>query len=303
MKPPLSRVTRRALTGLAIGAAGLLAAGCGSGASSGAAAGSGASSAPAQAQGAATATANLPAGALGQSGTTRFCSDISSPPLEFYANGQQPTGSDIDLGNALAAKLGVKAEWENTAFAGIIPALQAGHCDAILSQLLDKPARRATVNFVDYMNSSEAIMVRKGNPRHVTGLSSLCGLSVAAETGTTVASFLATQSKSCTASGKKPIAVQTFLRDSDALSQLGLGHVDAYGTTVETGGYDISKNNEMFELAGPPFGQIATGIATIKKNTALHGALASAFAALQQDGTYKQIMTKWGLGPDELKQG
>jgi polar amino acid transport system substrate-binding protein len=284
------------LAGLAIGAAGLLAAGCSSSGSSspGASASIGASSA-------ASTGAALPAGALGQSGTIRFCSDISSPPLEFYANGQQPTGSDIDLGNAIAAKLGVKAQWVNTAFAGIIPALQAGHCDAILSQLLDKPARRAIVNFVDYMNSSEAIMVRKGNPDHVTGLSTLCGLSVAAETGTTVADFLTAQSKTCTSSGKKPIAVQTFLRDSDALSQLGLGHVAAYGTTVESGGYDITKNSGMFELAGPPFGQIATGIATAKKNTALHGAIATAFAALQADGTYGQIMTKWGLGPDELK--
>jgi polar amino acid transport system substrate-binding protein len=287
------------LTCLAIGAAGLLAAGCGSGSSPGASSGPGASPATA----AAGSAASLPAGALGQPGTIRFCSDISSPPLEFYANGQQAAGSDIDLGNALAARLGVKAQWVNTAFAGIIPALQAGHCDAILSQLLDKPARRAIVNFVDYMNSSEAIMVRKGNPDHVTGLSGLCGLNVAAETGTTVADYLATQTKTCTASGKKPIAVQTFLRDSDALSQLGLGHVAAYGTTVESGGYDISKDGGLFELAGPAFGQIATGIATAKKNTGLHGAIAAAFAALQKDGSYHQIMTRWGLGPDELKRG
>lgn len=300
MKPQLPRITRRALTCLAIGAAGLLAAGCGSSGSS--SSGSAASASAGTGSSPATGAA-LPAGALAQPGTIRFCSDISSPPLEFYANGQQPTGSDIDLGNAIAAKLGVKAQWVNTAFAGIIPALQAGHCDAILSQLFDKPARRAVVNFVDYMNSSEAIMVRKGNPDHVTGLSGLCGLSVAAETGTTVADSLTAQSKSCTSGGKKPIAVQTFLRDSDALSQLGLGHVAAYGTTVESGGYAITKNSGLYELAGPPFGQIATGIATAKKNTALHGAIAAAFAALRADGTYQQIMTKWGIGLDQLKQG
>src|SRR5512146_1164072 len=110
MKPQLSRVARRALTGLAMGAAGLLAVGCGSSGSPGASAGSG--SAPAKGT---PAAATLPAGALGQPGTIRFCSDISSPPLEFYANGQEPTGSDIDLGNAIAAHLGVKAEWVNTA--------------------------------------------------------------------------------------------------------------------------------------------------------------------------------------------
>jgi polar amino acid transport system substrate-binding protein len=297
VKAQLTRITRTALTCLAIGAAGLLAAGCGSSGS-----GSAAGTASGGTGSGGTAAASLPAGALAQPGTIRFCADISSPPLEFFGDGQTPTGSDIDLGNAIAAKLGLKAQWVNTAFVGIIPALQAGHCDAIMSQLLDKPARRAVLDFTDYMNSSQAIMVRKGNPDHVSGLNGLCGLSVAAETGTTISLDLATASKACTAAGKKAIAVQTFLRDSDALSQLGLGHVAAYGTTTETGGYDVSKNSGEFTLAGPAFGKILTGIATVKKNTALDTAIASGLAAIQKDGSYAQIMTKWGLGPDELKQ-
>jgi polar amino acid transport system substrate-binding protein len=269
--------------------AGLLAAGCGT--------------SPTKTPAKTTAAVKVPASALGQPGTIRYCSDISSPPLEFYVNGQQPTGSDVALGNAIARELGLRPVWVNTAFAGIIPALQAGHCDAILSQLFDKPSRRAVVNFVDYMNSSEAVLVRKGNPHHVTGIAGLCGLNVAAETGTTVTDFLAQQSKSCVAKGKKPIAVQTFLRDSDAVNQLALGHVDAYGTTVETGGYDMSKSPGMFQFAGPPFGQIATGIATNKQNLALHRAIAAAFAALQRNGTDQKIMTKWNLKPDMLQQG
>jgi polar amino acid transport system substrate-binding protein len=283
------RVPHVALTCVAVGAAGLLAAACGSG--------------PGTSAAKTTAAIKVPASALGQAGTIRYCSDISSPPLEFYVNGQQSTGSDVDLGNAIAAELGVTPVWENTAFAGIIPALQAGHCDAIMSQLFDKPARRAVVNFVDYMNSSEAVLVRKGNPQHLMGIGSLCGLNVAAETGTTVTDYLALQNKTCVAHGKRPIAVQTFLRDSDALNQLALGHVDAYGTTVETGGYDMSKNPGMFQIAGPPFGQIPTGIATVKQNTALHRAIAAAFAALQRNGTYQKIMTKWNLKPDMLQQG
>jgi polar amino acid transport system substrate-binding protein len=243
----------------------------------------------------------VPAGAVGQAGTIRFCSDLSTPPLEFYSDGQQASGSDVDLGNAIAAELGLKPVWVNTAFAGIIPALQAGHCDAILSQLFDKPARRAVVNFTDYMNSSEAVLVRQGNPKHVTGIGGLCGLNVAAETGTTVTDYLAQQSKACTAAGKKPISVQTFLRDSDALNQLTLGHVDAYGTTVETAGYDMSKAKGMFQVAGAPFGQIPTGIATTKQDTGLGKAIAAAFAALQKNGTYAKIMTKWNLKLDMLR--
>ena len=287
------RVPRVAATCAVIGAVGLTAAGCASSGSSS----SGTSQAAAKTSGAAI---SVPAGAVGQAGTIRFCSDISSPPLEFYSDGQQATGSDVDLGNAIAAELGLKPVWVNTAFAGIIPALQAGHCDAILSQLFDKPTRRAVVNFTDYMNSSEAVLVRQGNPKHVAGVGGLCGLNVAAETGTTVTDYLAQQSKACTAAGKKPISVQTFLRDSDALNQLTLGHVDAYGTTVETAGYDMSKAKGMFQVAGAPFGQIPTGIATTKQDTGLGKAIAAAFAALQKNGTYAKIMTRWNLKLDML---
>jgi polar amino acid transport system substrate-binding protein len=247
------------------------------------------------------AAEKVPAGAVAQAGTIRFCSDISSPPLEFYKNGTQATGSDIDLGDAIAAELGLHAVWVNTAFSGIIPALQAGHCDAVMSQLFDKPARRAVVDFVDYMNSSEAVLVAAGNPKHIAGISGLCGHTVAAETGTTITDYLTAQSKKCTQAGKPSITVRTFLRDADALEQLALGHVDAYGTTLETGAYDISQSGHRFQFAGPAFGQIPTGIATRKDDPALHAAIARAFAAVQSNGTYHQIFAKWGLTADLLK--
>ena len=70
-----------------------------------------------------------------------FCSDISYPPEEFY-NGTTPVGSDIEIGNALAAQMGVKASFQNTGFDGIIPALQGKKCDAVISGMNDTPARR-----------------------------------------------------------------------------------------------------------------------------------------------------------------
>jgi polar amino acid transport system substrate-binding protein len=248
------------------------------------------------------AAIKVPAGALGEAGKIRYCSDISSPPLEFYKNGTQATGSDIDLGNAIAAALGEQPVWVNTAFAGIIPALQAGHCDAIISQLFDKPARRAVVDFVDYMNSSEAVLVAAANPLHIKGVADLCGRTVAAETGTTITTYLAQQSKQCAQNKKPAISVRTFLRDADALEQLALGHVQAYGTTVETGAYDISKTSPpQFKFAGGAFDQILTGIATRKNDSALHATIARAFATVRSNGTYRRIFAKWGLLADLLK--
>jgi polar amino acid transport system substrate-binding protein len=249
------------------------------------------------------AVAKVPDSALVQPGQIQFCSDISTPPLESYGPGHKPQGSDIDIGTEIARRLDLKVVWKNTAFAGIIPALTARNCDAVLSQLFDKPERRKVVDFVDYMRSGQALLVPKGNPQGVQGLGDLCGKKVASETGTTIADLLRAQSKRCAAAGKPKVTVRLFLRDSDALQQLGLKQVDVYGTTTETVSFVSAKQPDAFAVAGKPFGQILCGIATRKGNTPLHDGIAKAFASMQADGTYKKILDKWNLGLDELKAG
>jgi polar amino acid transport system substrate-binding protein len=250
---------------------------------------------------AASTVASIPASALVAEGKLQFCTDISTPPLESYGPGHKPEGSDIDIGTEIAKRLGLEPVWKNTAFAGIIPALTARNCDAILSQLFDKPERRKVVDFVDYMKSGQALLVPKGNPQGVSGLDSLCGKKVAAETGTTIADLVRSQSKKCEAAGDPGITLRLFLRDSDALQQLGLEQVDVYGTTTETVSFVSKRQPDKFEVAGEPFGEILCGIATRKDSKAVHDGIAKAFASMQADGTYSRILAKWGLQLDELK--
>lgn len=249
---------------------------------------------------AAGGTIPVPSSALSQQGALKFCSDISGPPGEFFGPNHQPQGVDIDVGTNIAQRLGLKPVWVNTAFAGIIPALQAKHCDAIISELFIKPERKKIVDFVAYQTSGEELLVLKGNSAHLTGLdNSVCGKKVAAETGTTVALYLQAQSKKCQAAGKPAVTINLFLRDSDAFDQLLVHHVDAYGTTTDTAGYR-TRTSKQFEVAGKPFGKILVGIATNKNNKPLHEAIAQAYRAMKKDGTYAKIYAKWGLQLNEL---
>jgi polar amino acid transport system substrate-binding protein len=238
--------------------------------------------------------------AIQTAGKIVFCSDISSPPIEFMDANNQPTGSDIALGTAIAAQLGLQATWSNIPFSGLIPALQAGNCDAIMSQLFDKPARREVINLVDYMNSSQSILVAAGNPKHIQSLDDLSGLKVAVEDGTTIQTILTTQNDTFKKASKPLIDIVVFPKDTDALQQLQIGQVDAYGTTLETAAYYIGKTPNTFEVAGQPFGQILTGIGVVKANTALTDAIQTAFSALKANGTYLQILTQFGIQGDAL---
>ena len=160
-----------------------------------------------------------------QAGKIVFCSDISGPPLGYFDENNQAIGSDIDLGKEIAKRLGVQVEFANTPFDGIIPALQAKHCDAILSQLFDKPARREVVDFVDYMYSSQALLVDKGNPKNIKSLEDLSGVKIAAENGTTIQSLVEEQNKKFAEAGKAPADLVIFPKDTDALQALQIHQV------------------------------------------------------------------------------
>jgi polar amino acid transport system substrate-binding protein len=237
---------------------------------------------------------------IAKAGKIVFCSDISGPPLEYYDENNQPIGSDVDLGTEIAKRMGVKVEFANTPFDGIIPALQAKHCDAIISQLYDKPARREVVNMIDYMNSSEALLAHKGNPKNIKSLEDLSGVKVAAENGTTIQTLIDDQNKKFAAAGKPPADLVIFPKDTDALQALQIGQVDIYGTTLESAGYYILKAPDTFEVAGDAFAKILTGIAVRKDDTALTDAIQKAVDAIRADGTELTILKKWHMEGDSL---
>jgi polar amino acid transport system substrate-binding protein len=230
-----------------------------------------------------------------------YCSDISGPPLGFFDENSQPTGSDIDLGTEIAKRLGVKPEFANTPFAGIVPALQAKNCDAILSQLFDKPARREVIDFVDYMYSSQALLVAKGNPKNIKGLDDLSGIKIAAENGTTIQSLVEEQNKKFAEAGKAPAQLAVFPKDNDARQALQIGQVDVYGTTYESAAYFLQKAGHVFDIGGDPFGKILTGIGIRKEDQDLKTAIQAAFDAMKADGAYVAILKKWGMEGDALE--
>lgn len=236
--------------------------------------------------------------AIKQAGKLEICSDISGPPLGYFDENGKPVGVEIDLGAELAKRLGVTASWNNTQFDGIIPALQAKHCDVIMSQLFDKPARREVVDFVDYMKASESILVDKGNPQQIKSLEDLSGRKIAVENGTTIQGLIDEQNKKFVAAGKPPAQVIVYPKDSDALQALQFKQVDAYGTTLESASYFITKAPDVFEVSGEPFAQMTVGAAFRKDDQALRNAFAAALEAMQKDGTYLAILKHWNLQGD-----
>lgn len=240
------------------------------------------------------AAAVTPPPAIKSAGKIVFCTDATYPPEESIPTGStSPVGSDIDIGSAVAAQMGVKASFKNTTFDSIIAALKAKKCDAVISGMNDTSDRRKQVDFVDYLKVGQSIMVKAGNPEHITTLASLSGKTVSVESGTTNRDFLAAQSAKLVKAGKKAISIKTFPKDTDAASALKAGRVDAYFGDSPVAVFYVSKD-KAFQVGGSPISPLPIGIA-IRKGDPLKAATQKAITAIYASGAMKKIVAKWGM--------
>jgi polar amino acid transport system substrate-binding protein len=231
------------------------------------------------------------------SGTINIATDASYAPNEFFdTDGKTIIGMDVDLGNAIAQKLGVKANFQNVTFDNIIPGLAGGKYDLGMSSFTDTKEREQTVDFVTYFSAGESLIVAQGNPKGVTGPDlTLCGLTVAVEKGTTEEAEIPDLSKKCTDAGKD--AVKALSTDDQNAANLALqsGRADVVSADSPVAEYAVKQSGGKFEIAGKSYETAPYGIAVPKNTGDFAKAIQSALTALMADGTYKQILDKWGI--------
>jgi len=225
------------------------------------------------------------------------------PPLEFKdpRNGEL-TGFDVDFGNALAKELGVKLEWQESAFEQLIPSLKTGRVDMLLSGLNDRVERRATMDFVDYLNSGVQFYTLASNAG-VNQLIDLCGKTIGTSRVTSFPAQVKDWSdKNCVAAGKAPIAVDGTSDSAMARSQLKQGRYEAAAQGSETVPYVLSQEPGVFKILGSPFGGTQQGIAFAKEDPQLRDAILMAFRKLIASGAYEKLIAKWSLQASAVKQ-
>jgi polar amino acid transport system substrate-binding protein len=233
-------------------------------------------------------------------GTLTIGSDVSYPPQEFMKQ-NVPTGFDLDVGAALASKMCLKSAVVNQTFDSIIPALNAKKFDVIMSAMTITDARKQTVSFVPYFNAGEALVAKKGSSLHITNLSQLCGRTVAAEEGTAEKDEVTTSVNPKCASGKQ-VNLKTFQTDTEALEQLRKGTVDVHFTDSPVAEYEVKQEPGALKIVSPVLEVAPEGIAVRKDDTQMLDAVQKAFKAIEGDGTYHNLLVKWGVADGDIRK-
>ncbi|HEX7951317.1 MAG TPA: ABC transporter substrate-binding protein [Candidatus Limnocylindrales bacterium] len=246
----------------------------------------------------------VPDGQLAFAGKLLICSDLPYPPQEYFDDQGNPTGSDIDLGFEIGRRLGLKVQIENAVFDTIIAAVTGGKCDIVISAQNITPDRQKQVDMIPYFMAGQEFMVLKGNPKGFKTLDDLCGAQIAAESGTTEAFYiLGTDqytgkglTKECTDKGKAAPVLKQFQKDSDSVLALQSGQVDVYFGDVPVVANYATTKADQFEVAPiPALPGMMEGISVPKDKTGLRDAVKAALISAINDGTYLQILKKYGV--------
>jgi len=224
-----------------------------------------------------------------------FGTDASYPPNEFTGpDGITIVGMDVDLGTAVAQKLGLSAEFQNTVFSSIIPDLQSGRFELGMSAFSVTPERLQTVDMVSYFVAVTSVAVRSGNPDGIDA-NDLCGRSVGVQAGTIQVDDLAARDEQCTASGKPAIQVTELQSQTDVTLALTDNRIVAMLGDSPVVDHAVTTTGGAIEVVGQPHDAAPYGIVLEKDQDQFGQAVQGAVQALIADGTYAAILEKWNV--------
>ena len=237
------------------------------------------------------AAALLPA-EIADAGVLVVGTDAAYPPNEYKDADGNPIGWDVDLVDALGAKLGLEIEYEIASFDKIIPSITGGTMDMGMSSFTDNAERQEQVDFVDYYSAGILWAAPAGK---TVDPDDACGLKVAVQATTYEhTDELPAKSQACVDAGKPAIEITPFDTQDAAANAVVLGQADAMSADSPVTGYAIAQTDGKLEAAGDVFDSAPYGF-PVAKGSELAAAVQAAMQSLIDDGTYGDILAEWGV--------
>lgn len=227
-------------------------------------------------------------------------SDTAYAPWEFLSekDGQTPEGIDVDIANAIGKRLGVKIDFQTSAFEAILPALGTKF-DIGVSAFSVTTERMKAVNFVSYADTGSMWAVKAGNPTKFDPADP-CGRKVAIQSGSYHERAVNQENERCKTEGKAAIEILPFSKQPEALTRVAAGGADATVSGEAGIGYAVKQSRGAFDTLKPTTGPLAkhgpNGIAVAKSDMELTQLIADTINSLIADGTYKSLLDTWGVG-------
>lgn len=211
-------------------------------------------------------------------------------------------GFDVDLVEALGSCLGFNVTYKPVAFAALLPTLQSGQADIVISDIYATEDRAKAADFITYSKVFDGVLVAKNNPKHITGINtSMCGDAAAENTGFVEVPLVQNLAPACKAAGKAEPTLQLYDNNADCIQAVLAGRADTYVNDVNTVDQAVKAYPDKLEKAVAVTLPYSIGIAVPKDKTELRDAVVAALTLLQKDGMAAEMMKKWSLDPNTVE--
>lgn len=224
--------------------------------------------------------------------------DATYKPNE-YLNGTTVVGWDVELFDAVAAKLGVKTKWNPTAFDSLLGGVQSGKYNIGVSSFTISNDRLTKNTMVSYADVGTQWLTLAGNPKGVDK-DNPCGKTVAVQSGTVQDDEVTALNAGKCASNQ--IKKLPYTGQDEVTNAVFIGKADAMLADYPVIQSAVSTSQGKLTPLGEQYGRALYGYAFAKNDQAFANAVAAALAELKKEGVYGQIMSKYGIQADEISE-
>jgi len=251
-----------------------------------------------------TADASLSAkvpDAIKADGKLTIGTEATYAPAEFLdADGKTVVGFDVDLFKAVAARLGLTVDFQQSTFGDIIPGVGTGKYEVGVSAFTINKERLQQANMTSYFNAGTQWAVKKDNPQSVS-VDEPCGKRVAVQKDTVQVDDLTVRSSACTSAGKAAVTIDPYPGQDTAANAVVSGKDDAMIADSPVTAYAVKQTGGQLQTLGEIYDSAPYGYVTAKAQTQFAEALRAAVQSLIDDGSYLQILQAWGVEGGAIK--
>jgi polar amino acid transport system substrate-binding protein len=237
--------------------------------------------------------------AVKSDGKITIGTNLPYAPNEFKDASGKIVGMDVDLAGAVAKKLGLQAEFQESSFDNLLSPATGTKYEFSISSFSDTKKREETFDFVTYFTAGTVWAAKdKSFPTEDP-----CGRTVSVQSTTYQdTDDLPARTKKCTGAGKPAIKVQRYESQDEAANAVVTGKAEAMLADSPVIDYAVKQTNGQLSRVGEVYDTAPYGMLFAKKSTQLRDAVLGAVKALMADGTYKKILDKWGQAAGAIDQ-
>lgn len=239
-----------------------------------------------------------------QRGVLRVGMDATYPPMDMVDKDGNLFGFDIDVDKLLAETIGVKLELVNTAWDGIIPALQTGKFDAIINGMNRVPKRALAVAFTDsYIELGMSLGVNKARTPGAKEWKALD------RKGKVIVVMLGTTGEFAAVKLFKAAEIRKFQTAPEMVLEVVAGRADAWLWDTPQTVFHVGRNADKTYAIDTPLPRQEAGFAIRQGDPVFLEFLNVFIADLKSSGKHAELYQKWfgnmewvkSLPPDKKK--